>query len=157
MVCRLDKISLTIEKSKKKSKKFQFISTENYQWWDVCIGNSSKSKNLSIAATSYALLSMTLAGQEDQCMPIVKWLLSKRNSYGGFEGAQDTIIGIEALATFASKLSKIDSKTDIILNPITENTLSSHQMHLTKDNALVPQSKKVRNNFQHFLICFFFE
>lgn len=54
--------------------------------------------------TSYALLAHIKSGPIDQIVPIMKWLLAQRNEQGGFSSTQDTIVGLQALATVAAKI-----------------------------------------------------
>lgn len=70
---------------------------------------------MDVEVSAYALLSQQLNAKitAAECLPIVKWLLNQRNDQGGFEGTQDTIIGIEALATFATKIASKNSKISI--------------------------------------------
>lgn len=117
---------------------------ENQMWWekslvveDYC---SSKSLTLNTELSAYGLLSL-LKSQEQtsKCLPIVKWLLNQRNSNGGFEGTQDTIIGIEALAKFADQIST-DERNIEILSWADEN---ENRFNVNKDNALILQSEVV--------------
>lgn len=66
---------------------------------------------MDVEVSAYALLSQQLNAKitAADCLPIVKWLLNQRNDQGGFEGTQDTIVGIEALATFATKIASRNS------------------------------------------------
>lgn len=54
--------------------------------------------------TSYALLAHVQAGSIEHIVPIMKWLLAQRNEQGGFSSTQDTIVGLQALATVAAKI-----------------------------------------------------
>ncbi|XP_031636083.1 ovostatin-like, partial [Contarinia nasturtii] len=115
-------------------------SNENYKWWDKSIEIKDwyrDSKTLSVEITSYALLTLML-NDEDECLPILKWLLTQRNDIGGFEGTQDTIVGIEALAKFASKIATKD--TDMKITIEAPNTIN---FNVNKDNALTLQSQKL--------------
>lgn len=77
---------------------------------------------------------------DSECLPIVKWLLNQRNDQGGFEGTQDTIIGIEALADFAVKIATKECNLKIDVN--TSNGMK-HSFDVNKGNSLVLQSQKV--------------
>lgn len=99
-----------------------------------------QSKTLNVEITAYALLTLQSIGNDFECLPILKWLLNQRNDKGGFEGTQDTIVGIEALASFASKISTKSSKVDI---DVSTSTGSKFGFAVNADNALVLQSQKV--------------
>lgn len=96
------------------------------------------SKTLSVEVTSYALLTLMLNDADTECLPILKWLLTQRNDIGGFEGTQDTVVGIEALAKFATKIATKD--TDM---KITIDAANTFDFNVNKDNALTLQSQKV--------------
>lgn len=98
-----------------------FFLEDNLEWWQVSKKTDKyQSKTLDVEVTAYALLAQQLNGNVSaaKSLPVVKWLLNQRNDQGGFEGTQDTIIGIEALATFAVKIASkatklvVDVKTD---------------------------------------------
>lgn len=113
-----------------------FVFIENYKWWE----NNSKSKTMNVEITAYALLTFLSTKKESDCIPILKWLLDQRNDRGGFRGTQDTIIGLEALAEFASKLSSKESKLKVQL---TTDTSLKHTFEVDSENALVLQTEKV--------------
>lgn len=89
---------------------------DNFKWWQITKKlDKYQSKTLDVEVSAYALLSQQLNGNvgDDECLPLVKWLLNQRNEQGGFEGTQDTIIGIEALATFATKIASRNSSLTV--------------------------------------------
>ena len=45
------------------------------------------------------------ADRTDDVVPILKWLLSQRNERGGFHSTQDTIVGLQAIASIAGKVT----------------------------------------------------
>lgn len=73
----------------------------------------------------------------------MKWLLNQRNSQGGFEGTQDTIVGIDALARLATKIASKDNEIKIHLNASSANGNVDHQFVVNADNGLLHQSKTV--------------
>lgn len=97
---------------------------------------------MNVEVTAYALLTL-LSGVEDdsELLPIVKWLLNQRNDQGGFEGTQDTIVGIEALANFAAKIATKENRVNI---NVTVSDGNEWSFDVNTDNALVLQSEKVR-------------
>ncbi|XP_037033233.1 CD109 antigen-like [Bradysia coprophila] len=127
----------------------QVQSNGNHKWWDksfeVAGNRIRKSKAINVEITAYALLTLQLNGQDLECLPIVKWLLSQRNDRGGFEGTQDTIVGIEALAIFASKFGAKDNDLKIdISTPDGPN----YSIVVNKGNSLVLQSQMVSPDVQ---------
>lgn len=95
--------------------------------------------------TSYALLTLLSSKKDSECLPILKWLLNQRNDQGGFEGTQDTIVGLEALAKFASKITSKDTKVKIELHSDSTLADGKNKIHfdVNADNALILQSQKV--------------
>lgn len=108
-----------------------------------------ESKTLNVETTAYVLLTLQSIGNDAECLPIVKWLLNQRNDQGGFEGTQDTIVGIEALASFATKISTKDSKLDI--NISTSNGTKLDFM-VNAENSLVLQSQQVGSHPMNYAI-----
>lgn len=122
----------------------QFIS-DDHKWWDKSIKLEDyyyrESKTLNVEVTAYALLTLLQSiGNDSELLPIVKWLLNQRNDQGGFEGTQDTIVGIEALANFAAKIATKENRVNI---DVTSSDDTKFSFNVEKDNALVLQSQKV--------------
>lgn len=104
---------------------------------------------LNVEITSYALLTLLQNDEIDsEMLCIVKWLLNQRNNQGGFEGTQDTIVGIEALASFALKIKSTDGNNVKI--DIKTSGGENITFDVNENNWLVLQSQKV--NTQSHLI-----
>lgn len=117
-------------------------TNDNLKWRDKSIEvHGLESKTLNVEVTAYALLTLKQSQSEVECLPILKWLLRQRNNKGGFEGTQDTIVGIEALARFATKLAIQD--TDARSTIASSNNIK-YSFDVNKENALILQSEKVR-------------
>lgn len=97
-------------------------------------------KTLNVEITSYGLLSASLSGNDNDSLALFKWLLMQRNDLGGFEGTQDTDIGLEALTHFASKIATKNNDAEVAV--ITSNN-ESFKFQVNKANSLVIQSHKV--------------
>lgn len=74
---------------------FIFIADEK-KWWSKPVPENDK-KNpwrtfktdpIAVEMTSYALMTYLERGLVKDCLPILKWLVSQRNSKGGFESTQ---------------------------------------------------------------------
>lgn len=98
---------------------------------------------LNVEITAYGLLTLLLANEDTKCMPILKWLLNQRNSQGGFEGTQDTIVGIDALAKLATKIASKENDVQIHLNASSANGNVDHVFVVNAGNGLVRQSQTV--------------
>lgn len=96
---------------------------------------------MNVEVTAYSLLTLLqCVGNDSELLPIVKWLLNQRNDQGGFEGTQDTIVGIEALANFAVKIATKENRVNI---DVTSSDDTKFTFNVDKDNSLVLQSQKV--------------
>ena len=75
---------------------------ENGQkWWT----KSSKDHSNDIEITAYILEAYTYTEPAGKLIPIIKWLVGQRNSNGGFDSTQDTVVGLQALIRFAEKFT----------------------------------------------------
>ena len=78
------------------------IKSDGMIHWERSTGAYGSVAN--IETTAYVLLALLNdAGLEviEETIPIVRWLTTQRNSYGGFSSTQDTVLALQALATFA--------------------------------------------------------
>ena len=91
--------------------------------------------------TSYGLLTLLNDNKANEAFPYFKWLLSQRNDHGGFEGTQDTVVGLAALAKFAERISSKDSNVQIV---VTAKDTNETHINVNKENALIFQSVEVR-------------
>ena len=105
---------------------------------------SVKASSRSIEATGYAAILHMLKGDTDAAIPLIMWLASQRNENGGFRSSQDTVVGLQALSSFAAMTNaKMTQKTDLViligkgnryferLRIRDQNKLSTKEVHLT--------------------------
>jgi CD109 antigen len=93
---------------------------DGFKWWEKPIP-SNFGKNqwyyytnpIDIEITAYGLLTYLAMGKDTEAFPIVRWLIGQRNSLGGFQSTQDTVLSIQGLAKFAEKTSAIAQDIDI--------------------------------------------
>ncbi|XP_052800199.1 CD109 antigen-like isoform X1 [Mya arenaria] len=100
-----------------------------YSYWESFYARESP---LSVEATAYALLYLVQTRQLSEGMPLVKWLVTQRNSLGGFTSTQDTVIGLEALSAFGYVTT-----ANLDLNIDVNGVHYSKSMHVTKQEAMV--------------------
>lgn len=101
---------------------------------------SWRQNSVNTEITSYALLAHYHAGPVEDLVPIMKWLLAQRNSQGGFSSTQDTIVGLQALATVAANLGGFgDSDVKLSLTSTGENTEQKDELQVNADTAVVLQ------------------
>lgn len=80
------------------------------KWWT----KSSKDTSNNIEITAYILQAYVYSEPAGELLPIIKWLIKNRNSLGGFDSTQDTVVGLQALIRFAEKyISAGDGKMTI--------------------------------------------
>lgn len=90
--------------------------------------------------TSYGVLALLANQQYSEALPYFKWLLNQRNDKGGFEGTQDTVVGLQALAKFAERISTKENSIQLVVkSPETNET----HITINSENALVLQSFEV--------------
>lgn len=116
------------------------------KWWsryDVSSKNrtTKSSKTLNIEITSYGLLAILESGRFIDGFPYFKWLLSQRNSKGGFISTQDTVMGLQALAKFAERISIRDNNVEIVVKA--DNLPHETNFSINPENALIYQSHEL--------------
>jgi CD109 antigen len=97
-----------------------------------------------IEATGYYLLTRTRRNELGPALPLSKWLLSKKSSLGGFYSTQDTVVGIEALATYAKATRSATTNFNVQLfrsgvsAPLASITLDNSNADLLQTVTLDP-------------------
>ena len=91
-------------------------------------------RSTEIETTAYATLALIKRGDVFNASRSSKWLVSRRNAYGGFGSTQDTVVTLQALTEYST-----GTRADVDLT-ITINTEGiSKQLRLTQDNFDVLQ------------------
>ncbi|XP_037817547.1 murinoglobulin-1 [Lucilia sericata] len=101
------------------------------RWWFYVFSND-------VEITSYALLTMLDqdSTKVDDVLPIIKWLIAQRNSYGGFASTQDTVVGLMALTKFAKFADYEPAKMTVDI----ESKDKKEMIKLTEDNGILYQN-----------------
>jgi hypothetical protein len=71
-----------------------------------------------VEMTSYILLGMLQVMNQSSvstAIPIVRWLTTQRNPYGGFTSTQDTVVALQALSQFATLVYSAQRDGDVII------------------------------------------
>lgn len=89
--------------------------------------------------TSYALLAYVEANLVYDAIPVVNWLISQENPFGGFASTQDTIIGLQALSKLTEKMS---TQTNMQVK-FSYKKQESNNINVNRDNAMIVQKFKV--------------
>lgn len=110
-----------------------------WKWWTNSKSNKDASKSIDVELTAYGLLALVQANRLAEAFPYFKWLLAQRNDRGGFVSTQDTVVGLEALATFGQFLP---SQNNDIQMKIQGNSTPAEKrfINVTAENSLLLQS-----------------
>ncbi|XP_037812901.1 alpha-2-macroglobulin-like isoform X4 [Lucilia sericata] len=109
------------------------------KWWT----KSSKDHNNDIEITAYILEAYVYTEPAGKLLPIIKWLIGKRNSNGGFDSTQDTVVGLQALIKFAEKyIAGGDGKMTIKFEAQDEEgkETTKGSFSVDKENSLILQT-----------------
>ncbi|XP_026834428.1 CD109 antigen isoform X2 [Drosophila erecta] len=96
-----------------------------------------KPRSNEVEITSYVLLALLEKDPAEKALPIIKWLISQRNSNGGFSSTQDTVIGLQALTKFAYKTGSGSGTMDIEFSSAAE---ANNTIKVNPENSLVLQT-----------------
>ncbi len=94
-----------------------------------------------IEATAYAVMALLKHGDNLNAGKAAKWLVSKRNAFGGFGSTQDTVVGLEALTQYATGV-----RSDIDLKVIVDSGGKAKEFRITQANFDVLQVIEVPND-----------
>jgi CD109 antigen len=115
------------------------MSDANHKWWHKSIPDEEKNNgwyykpnSVNIEMTAYGMLAFIEADVATSVIPIMKWLVAQRNDKGGFQSTQDTVVGLQALAKFAEKMSSADQNVEI--------SMAEHTFIVSTENKLLMQS-----------------
>ncbi|KYN33932.1 hypothetical protein ALC56_11746 [Trachymyrmex septentrionalis] len=122
------------------------VTNQDLKWWSKPIPKDNKNphyslpRSVDVEMTSYALLSYLKRNLVTDAIPVMKWLVKQRNTEGGFASTQDTVIGLQALAKLAEKLSKDTSSVEITYK-YGEGEGQGGYMNIRSDNSIILQKK----------------
>jgi CD109 antigen len=131
-------------------------------WW------YSEPKTLDIEMTSYATWVMTEADLT-RALKAVKWLVSKKNAYGGYGSTQDTVQALNALSIFGAKYNAKSGTLNLRLTPnlgsVINAQVNSSNMLTVQEFALNPLARQLdvfsgvnsTGNAIVSLVCNFYE
>lgn len=113
------------------------------KWWHKPIPEADsknpwygKPNSVNVEMSSYAMLSFLEAGLDTDALPIMKWLISQRNDKGGFQSTQDTVVGLQALAKLAAKISSKNNDVTIV---VTYSENQQREIKVNSENNLILQ------------------
>lgn len=91
-----------------------------------------KNPSAAIETTGYATLALIEHGDRVNAARAARWLVSQRNSYGGFGSTQDTVVGLQALTRYAA-----GAKSDV------DATITLRSGEWQKDVRISPENADV--------------
>ncbi len=94
-----------------------------------------------IETTAYAMLALTKHGDPFNASRAAKWLVSRRNAYGGFGSTQDTVVALQALTEYSTGAR---ADVDLTVNIKTDGT--DQKLRITSQNFDVLQLVEVPIN-----------
>ncbi len=95
----------------------------------------------SVETTGYATLALLERGDAFNAGRAAKWLTTRRNSHGGFDSTQDTVVALQALAAFSTHAAQ-----DVDVAVRLESGDWSQTVSVTPGNADVLQLVQVPGN-----------
>ncbi|XP_053543558.1 alpha-2-macroglobulin isoform X2 [Ictalurus punctatus] len=108
---------------------------------------SDDSGSLSVEISSYVLLAVLTAGQLTTAdlgyaNRIVSWLVKQQNPYGGFSSTQDTVVALQALALYSTKVFSSDGSSTVTVK---SDNGHSHNFDVNQNNKLLYQERSLQD------------
>ncbi|KAL0973051.1 hypothetical protein UPYG_G00198240 [Umbra pygmaea] len=109
--------------------------------------SSETSASLAVEISSYVLLaylsaSPLSAADLGNASRIVRWLVTQQNSYGGFSSTQDTVVALQALSLYSTKVfSKEGASTVTVQTP----SGGQHLFDVNQNNKLLYQERALQD------------
>ncbi|XP_055324613.1 thioester-containing protein 1 allele S1-like [Sitodiplosis mosellana] len=119
------------------------MNKDQHKWWTTSKPDERQSKSLDVEVTSYGLLALVHAKRSAEALPYFRWLLAQRNERGGFFGTQDTVVGLESLATYSRFLKSKDNDVHLKIHA---GTIEDRVLEVNDENGLVFQSVDLPSN-----------
>uniref|UniRef100_A0A8C1FYI2 Alpha-2-macroglobulin-like n=1 Tax=Cyprinus carpio TaxID=7962 RepID=A0A8C1FYI2_CYPCA len=120
------------------------ISDGSHLHWSQ--SGSVDSDSLAVEISSYVLLAVLTADSLTTAdlgfaNRIVSWLVKQQNAYGGFSSTQDTVVALQALSLYATKVFSSDGSSTVTV----QSAGDTHHFDLNQDNKLLYQEKQLQN------------
>merc|ERR1719228_1900719 len=130
------------------------------RYWDTTQHTLSRrgyhyTSSKAVEMTAYTVLSLVLRDEVPKALDSVKWLARQRNSQGGFVSTQDTVVALQALASYAQRVTNIPWNNMKVNTYYKQKKKTGYQQNkrsgyqqlktfiLSEDNALLLQREKV--------------
>ncbi|CAJ1442526.1 unnamed protein product [Effrenium voratum] len=93
-------------------------------------------KTMDVEMTGYGVLALTMANRLTEAFQGASWLLERRSASGGFSSTQDTVVALNALATYAATVGQ---NVDLTLE-VSNGGSFQQTLQITSGNADVLQT-----------------
>uniref|UniRef100_A0A672KQ23 Alpha-macroglobulin receptor-binding domain-containing protein n=1 Tax=Sinocyclocheilus grahami TaxID=75366 RepID=A0A672KQ23_SINGR len=108
--------------------------------------SADDSDSLAVEISSYVLLAALTADSLTTAdlgfaNRIVSWLVKQQNAYGGFSSTQDTVVALQALSLYATKVFSSDGSSTVTV----QSAADTHHFDVNQDNKLLYQEKQLQN------------
>ncbi|XP_026138185.1 alpha-2-macroglobulin-like isoform X2 [Carassius auratus] len=108
--------------------------------------SADDSDSLAVEISSYVLLAVLSADSLTTAdlgfaNRIVSWLVKQQNAYGGFSSTQDTVVALQALSLYATKVFSADGSSTVTV----QSAADSHHFDVNQDNKLLYQEKQLQD------------
>ncbi|XP_058600481.1 alpha-2-macroglobulin-like isoform X1 [Onychostoma macrolepis] len=108
--------------------------------------SADDSDSLAVEISSYVLLAALTADSLTTAdlgfaNRIVSWLVKQQNAYGGFSSTQDTVVALQALSLYATKVFSSDGSSTVTV----QSAGDTHHFDVNQDNKLLYQEKQLQN------------
>ncbi|XP_067306909.1 alpha-2-macroglobulin-like protein 1 [Pseudorasbora parva] len=108
--------------------------------------SADDSGSLAVEISSYVLLAALTADSVTTAdlgyaNRIVSWLVKQQNPYGGFSSTQDTVVALQALSLYATKVFSSDGSSTVTV----QSAGDTHHFDVNQDNKLLYQEKQLQN------------
>uniref|UniRef100_A0AAR2IQN5 Alpha-2-macroglobulin domain-containing protein n=1 Tax=Pygocentrus nattereri TaxID=42514 RepID=A0AAR2IQN5_PYGNA len=105
------------------------------------------SDSLSVEISSYVLLAVlttseVTAADLGYANRIVSWLVRQQNPYGGFSSTQDTVVALQALALYSTKVFSSDGSSTVTVQSAGKGSLD---FDVNQDNKLLYQERPLQD------------
>ncbi|XP_047663989.1 alpha-2-macroglobulin-like [Tachysurus fulvidraco] len=121
------------------------ISGDGHLHWSQSALDDSSS--LSVEISSYVLLAVLTTGQLTAAElgyanRIVSWLVKQQNPYGGFSSTQDTVVALQALALYSTKVFSSEGSSTVTVKSADGH---SHNFDVNQNNKLLYQERSLQD------------
>ncbi|ROK23402.1 Alpha-2-macroglobulin [Anabarilius grahami] len=108
--------------------------------------SADDSDSLAVEISSYVLLAVLTAdtittADLGYANRIVSWLVKQQNAFGGFSSTQDTVVALQALALYATKVFSSDGSSTVTV----QSAGDTHHFDVNQDNKLLYQEKQLQS------------